>query len=55
MKRVLVPSGRVALSVYSEIERTPAAYAFVKALEKHWGKMRLRLNVPNTYFQRRAT
>jgi ubiquinone/menaquinone biosynthesis C-methylase UbiE len=28
MRRVLGPSGRVALSVYSAIERTPAAYAF---------------------------
>jgi ubiquinone/menaquinone biosynthesis C-methylase UbiE len=37
MRRVLVPSGRVALSVYSAIERTPAAYAFVKALEKSLG------------------
>jgi ubiquinone/menaquinone biosynthesis C-methylase UbiE len=33
MKRVLVPSGRVALSVYSAIERTPAAHAFVRALD----------------------
>jgi ubiquinone/menaquinone biosynthesis C-methylase UbiE len=37
MKRVLKPSGRVALSVYSPIERTPAAYAFVRALDKHLG------------------
>jgi ubiquinone/menaquinone biosynthesis C-methylase UbiE len=37
MRRVLVPSGRVALSVYSAIERTPAAYAFVRALEKSLG------------------
>jgi ubiquinone/menaquinone biosynthesis C-methylase UbiE len=37
MKRVLVPSGRVALSVYSAMERTPAAYAFVRALEKSLG------------------
>ena len=37
MKRVLKPSGRVALSVYSAIERTPAAYAFVTALDKHLG------------------
>jgi ubiquinone/menaquinone biosynthesis C-methylase UbiE len=33
MKRVLVPSGRVALSVYSAIEHTPAADAFAKALD----------------------
>jgi ubiquinone/menaquinone biosynthesis C-methylase UbiE len=32
MKRVLVASGLVALSVYSDIERTPVANAFVKAL-----------------------
>jgi ubiquinone/menaquinone biosynthesis C-methylase UbiE len=37
MKRVLVPSGRVALSVYSAIERTPAAHAFVRALDKCLG------------------
>jgi SAM-dependent methyltransferase len=33
MHRVLKPKGRVALSVYSAIERTPGAYAFVLALE----------------------
>lgn len=37
MKRVLVPSGRVVLSVYSAIERTPAAHAFVRALDKRLG------------------
>jgi SAM-dependent methyltransferase len=37
MRRVLVPSGRIALSVYSAIERTPAAYAFAKALDKCLG------------------
>jgi SAM-dependent methyltransferase len=37
MKRVLVPSGRVALSVYSAIERTPAAHAFARALDKCLG------------------
>ena len=37
MKRVLAPSGRVALSVYSAIEHTPAAYAFVRALDLHLG------------------
>lgn len=37
MKRVLVPSGRVALSVYSAIDRTPAAHAFVRALDKRLG------------------
>jgi hypothetical protein len=37
MKRVLRPSGRVALSVYSGIERTPAAHAFVQALDQNLG------------------
>jgi len=37
MKRVLAPSGRVALSVYSAIERTPAANAFVQALDRRLG------------------
>jgi len=33
MRRVLSPTGRVALSVYSPIERTPGANAFVLALD----------------------
>jgi ubiquinone/menaquinone biosynthesis C-methylase UbiE len=37
MKRVLRPLGRAALSVYSSIERTPAAHAFVTALDKRLG------------------
>ncbi|MEK1854015.1 MAG: class I SAM-dependent methyltransferase [Phyllobacterium sp.] len=37
MKRVLAPSGRVALSVYSAIENTPAANAFVQALDQSLG------------------
>jgi ubiquinone/menaquinone biosynthesis C-methylase UbiE len=37
MRRVLAPSGRVALSVYSAIEHTPAAYAFVQALDQLLG------------------
>jgi ubiquinone/menaquinone biosynthesis C-methylase UbiE len=37
MKRVLTPWGRVALSVYSAIENTPAAYAFVGALDRRLG------------------
>ena len=37
MHRVLRPQGRVALSVYSPIERTPAAHAFVLALDGHLG------------------
>lgn len=37
MQRVLTPQGRMALSVYSPIERTPAAYAFVRALDERLG------------------
>jgi ubiquinone/menaquinone biosynthesis C-methylase UbiE len=37
MRRVLSPSGRVALSVYSPIERTPGANAFVLALDRILG------------------
>jgi ubiquinone/menaquinone biosynthesis C-methylase UbiE len=37
MRRVLSRSGRVALSVYSPIERTPGANAFVLALDRVLG------------------
>ena len=37
MRRVLVPSGRIALSVFSAIERTPAANAFAVALDHRLG------------------
>jgi ubiquinone/menaquinone biosynthesis C-methylase UbiE len=37
MRRVLVRSGRIALSVFSAIERTPGAHAFVNALHKCLG------------------
>jgi len=37
MRRVLSPSGRVALSVYSPIEQTPGAHAFVLALDRILG------------------
>lgn len=37
MARVLKPGGRAGLSVYSAIERTPAAHAFVLALENRLG------------------
>ncbi len=37
MARVLRPKGRLGLSVYSAIERTPAAHAFVQALDKFVG------------------
>jgi ubiquinone/menaquinone biosynthesis C-methylase UbiE len=37
MLRVLVPGGRLALSVYSAIERTPVALALAQALDRHLG------------------
>lgn len=37
MLRVLKPEGRVGLSVFSAIERTPAAHALVQALDKYLG------------------
>lgn len=37
MLRVLAPRGRLALSVYGAIERTPAAHAFVEALDRRFG------------------
>ena len=37
MARVLRPTGRLGLSVYSAIEHTPAAHAFVQALDKFLG------------------
>jgi hypothetical protein len=37
MARVLKPQGRAGFSVYSAIERTPAAYAFVQSLDKYLG------------------
>ena len=37
MRRALKEGGRTALSVYSAIEQTPAAYAFVLALDHHLG------------------
>jgi ubiquinone/menaquinone biosynthesis C-methylase UbiE len=38
IRRVLSPSGRVALSVYSPMERTPGANAFVSALDRVLGQ-----------------
>ncbi|GGI34277.1 methyltransferase domain-containing protein [Bradyrhizobium guangdongense] len=38
MVRVLKPGGRAGLSVYSAIEKTPAAHAFVQALDEHLGE-----------------
>ncbi|MBR0724097.1 methyltransferase domain-containing protein [Bradyrhizobium manausense] len=37
MRRVLLPGGRLAVSVYSPIERTPGAHAFVEALDRVLG------------------
>jgi ubiquinone/menaquinone biosynthesis C-methylase UbiE len=37
MVRVLKPGGRTGLSVYSAIEQTPAAHAFVQSLDKYLG------------------
>jgi ubiquinone/menaquinone biosynthesis C-methylase UbiE len=37
MRRVLGEAGRIALSVFSAIEQTPAAYAFVQALDRYFG------------------
>jgi ubiquinone/menaquinone biosynthesis C-methylase UbiE len=37
MRRVLNPRGRLALSVFSAIEQTPAAHAFVQALDQVLG------------------
>jgi ubiquinone/menaquinone biosynthesis C-methylase UbiE len=37
MRRVLRGPGRIAVSVFSAIEQTPAAYAFVQALDRHLG------------------
>ncbi|TJW44306.1 MAG: methyltransferase domain-containing protein [Mesorhizobium sp.] len=37
MFRVLVPNGRLALSVFSAIEHTPAAKALADALDRHVG------------------
>lgn len=38
MVRVLKPRGRAGFSAYSAIEKTPAAHAFVQALDKHLGE-----------------
>jgi ubiquinone/menaquinone biosynthesis C-methylase UbiE len=38
MRRVLVPPGRIGLSVFSAIERTPGAHAFANALDNCLGR-----------------
>jgi ubiquinone/menaquinone biosynthesis C-methylase UbiE len=38
MARVLTSGGRVLLSVFTPIERTPVAYAFANALDRHLGE-----------------
>jgi len=37
MRRVLAPTGRVALSVFTAIEHTPATNALADALDRHLG------------------
>ena len=37
MFRVLMPGGRLALSVFTAIERTPVAHALADALDRHLG------------------
>ncbi len=37
MRRVLVPGGRLAISVWSQIEDSPGMLALVRALERHVG------------------
>jgi len=43
MRRVVRKPGRIALSVYSPIERTPGANAFVRALDKVLGSQASRI------------
>jgi hypothetical protein len=37
MRRVLAPAGRLALSVFTAIENTPATKALADALDRHRG------------------
>lgn len=37
MRRVLAPGGRLGVSVYSPIERNPAAQALANSLDRHFG------------------
>ncbi|WP_407155250.1 class I SAM-dependent methyltransferase [Bradyrhizobium sp. STM 3557] len=48
MARVVGREGRVGLSVYSAIERTPAAHAFVQALDEFSERTPRERSVPNT-------
>jgi ubiquinone/menaquinone biosynthesis C-methylase UbiE len=50
MKRVLVPSGRVGLGVYSAIERTSAAAHWRALSITAWDQMRRGSNAANTSF-----
>jgi ubiquinone/menaquinone biosynthesis C-methylase UbiE len=52
MRRVQSPSGRIAVSVYSPIERTPGANAFVLALDRVLGHPRS--NAASTLSTRRT-
>jgi ubiquinone/menaquinone biosynthesis C-methylase UbiE len=37
MRRVLAPAGRIALSVFTVIEHTPASHVLADALDRHFG------------------
>jgi ubiquinone/menaquinone biosynthesis C-methylase UbiE len=37
MRRVLMPGGRLGVSVYGPIERNPATFALAQALDRHLG------------------
>src|SRR5947209_4976061 len=52
MRRVLAPAGRIALSVYSAIERTPGANAFARALDKCLGAGAQASSAPSILFRR---
>jgi hypothetical protein len=47
MVRVLKPGARVVLNVYSAIERTPAAHAFLQALDRYSERRPQERSVPN--------
>jgi ubiquinone/menaquinone biosynthesis C-methylase UbiE len=49
MVRVLKSGGRAGLSVYSAIERMPAAHAFVQALDKYLGQIPHEPSVPSIF------
>ena len=55
MRRVLSPSGRLGLSVYSSIEHDPVAYALADALDRHLGPGHPRVGGPSTRWQTRTS